>query len=131
MAFRVPVRQVAESTGVAGTTRDLQEQLQRFFGRLLTVTSGQVLPGSGLRLFKVDDPKTELVTLVSGADNVIPHGLGGKVVKEVFLTPVGGTATASTVTLKDPATLSPPMAAEQVVCLRVSATITARVRVVA
>jgi hypothetical protein len=98
MTFRVPVRQAPESSGIAGTTRDLQEQFEQLFGHLLTVSSvpedKQVppLPVSGIRLFKLGDPQvaissTDLIQLRPLASNLIPHPLG-RPVREAILTPV-------------------------------------------
>jgi hypothetical protein len=128
MSFTVPIRKPSEANDAAPGQRDLQEQIGSAFGRLLTVASTQSLPAAGIRNFALGDPKTELLSLLAGADNVIPHGLN-RAVKEVFLTPVGPTAVSVAISLKDPATLSTPLEATKVVCLRVSANVTGRVRV--
>lgn len=126
--FRVPIRKPGEANTAAGPLRDQQEQIGQAFGRLLTVTSGQTLPTTGIRLFKVDDPRTDLLDLRAGADNVIPHGLK-RVVKEAFVSQIGSTAVLFSWSLKDPALLATPLDPLSVVCLRVTANVTARVRV--
>jgi hypothetical protein len=80
------------------------------------------------RLLTAGDPPTELIALVADADNVIPHDLG-RPITEALVTIVGDDPIGFGWSLKDPATLEPPQSADRVACFRVTADVTARVRV--
>lgn len=80
------------------------------------------------RPLTIGNPQTEALTLSAGADNVFAHDLG-RPITEATVTPLGDAPSEFGWSLKDPATLDPPMSADQVVCFRVTADAVARVRV--
>jgi hypothetical protein len=121
MTTRVPIRQAPAVSTASAPLRDVERQLEELRYVDLRVTANQPLASTNMRLFKVDEPKTDEVQLKAGIPNVVPHGLG-RAVKHVAFTLLGD-ARAWVGAL--PAGFEPA----QVVALFVSADVTARVRV--
>lgn len=122
MAERLPIRQAPAGDAASPAIADLRRQLEEQRYVDLRATRGQAFAATGPRVFKVDEPKTDVLELKAGEPNVIPHGLGCPA-KHVVFTFMGNARGW----LEE----APPAGfdAAQVVSLRVSSDVSARVRV--
>ncbi len=116
-----PVHRPPESSGSTQAVDDLRREIEALRATPLRVQAGQTLATGGRRVFRVAEPLTDVLDLLSGNDNVIPHGLG-RPVTSIEVTPLG-----NVVVWLEP--LPAGFDENRFVCLRSTSTRSARVRV--